>query len=95
MNKIIYPYLFFHYLTAVLKMNRYSKPAKKEVKTLMDKFEKKLKTNIVGFLPQFINSDEPFDSIGVLDHSGTFAECYVFIGFLDKIFKNIGISFFP
>ena len=73
-NGIIHPYLFFHYITAFLKLNKYSKQAKKETKSLLSKFEKKIKTNNIGFFPQFVDSQPSYNSAGSLDYSMTLSE---------------------
>lgn len=73
-NGTIHPYLLFHYVTAILKMNKYSKHARMEVKNILLNFEKKIKTNIVGFFPEFINSVQPNDSAGSMEYSLAMSE---------------------
>lgn len=71
---VVHPYLLFHYLTAHLKINKYSKTAKKEVKYFLINFEKKLKQNNIGGFPQFINSLPPYESSGKMDSSLSLSE---------------------
>ena len=73
-NGTIHSYLLFHYITAVLKLNKYSSSARKEVKNLLVNFEKKIKTDIVGFFPRYANSKEPHESAGILDSPITMSE---------------------
>ncbi len=73
-NGMSHPYLLFHYLSAVLKLNKYSRQAKKEVKHLLTNFEKKIKENIIGFFPQFTISDKPHESARQMDFSITMSE---------------------
>ncbi|MBU1076135.1 MAG: glycogen debranching enzyme N-terminal domain-containing protein, partial [Spirochaetes bacterium] len=71
---VIHPYLLFHYMTAHMKIHKYSKTAKKEVKYLLINYEKKLKQNNIGFFPQYVNSLPPYESSGLMDLSLSLSE---------------------
>jgi len=70
-NGIIHPYLLFHYITAYMKLNKYSKAAKKQVKSWLVQFEKIIKQNKIGFFPQQINTEAGYSFSGYSDYSLT------------------------
>jgi glycogen debranching enzyme len=73
-NGLIHPYIYMEYLISLLKMDNYSSKVRKDVKIQLEIFEKKLKSNIIGFLPQYINADEKNNSAGGLADSGSYAQ---------------------
>jgi len=62
------------YITAFLKLNRYSKSAKREAILLIHKFEKNLKEKIIGYLSEYSYGNPPFNPLGEPASSLTLSE---------------------
>lgn len=52
------------YITAYLKLNRYSKSARREVRLFIHRFEKNLKEKIIAHLSEYFYGTSPFNPLG-------------------------------
>ncbi|MBN1899375.1 MAG: glycogen debranching enzyme N-terminal domain-containing protein [Spirochaetes bacterium] len=58
------PFLWGQFISAFLKLNKYSKYARRDAMGMVHKFEKNLKKRLIGYLPEAFTAKEPFDTIG-------------------------------
>ncbi len=62
------------YITAFLKLNKYSRFAKREAKFFLHRYEKRFKEKIIGYLPEAFTGDPPFAPLGELASAISIAE---------------------